>query len=199
MKQNPIPAEWIAAQPIRFILCDTTADAGQSSSCNGELTTSPTTCLSRAIDEKPEVIVVRIGKVTIPMREALVELCWALKHNTFTYAIPILVLLHAKHRRLLEKLHRAGVDFVEYGDPASVDPEKVRRIVSGDLPENRLAVQILRLCQFLNYREIDARHEMTVCGAHQNRLVLGGQRLQELCHTTDYRHCAYYLKPRVVA
>lgn len=190
--------EYGALQPPRFLLFDTEGDAKKFVSCEGERVASPLMCLSRAVDEKPEVIVVRMGKGTLLMREASVELCMALKRNVHTNSIPILVLLHSKQRKLLEKLKQAGVEFIKYCDETPLDFEKTRRIIEFFQPEDMLKFHLEKLCPFLNYRRIDARHEMTVCGAYLDRMVLGGKRLREICHTRDHHHCIYFLHPKDV-
>jgi hypothetical protein len=64
-------------------------------------------------------------------------------------------------------------------------------------PDDRLERHLPVLCSFLHYREIDAQHELTVCGAYRDRMVLGGFWLHEICETENHLHCEYYLNPRI--
>jgi len=46
--------------------------------------------------------------------------------------------------------------------------------------EDQVERQLAKLCPYLHYDALDACHEMTVCGAYLDRMVLGGQRLQKV-------------------
>jgi len=185
------------ARTLRFLLCDTTSNVGELSLPEEEWVPSPIQCLDKAIDGKPGIIVIRFGKMPIREREALVELSTALKRNIHTQKCPVLALLHSKHRKLIEDLKQAKVDYVRYIGDAGLDSTRMRGIIDGlgtdDLLERHLAI----LCPFLNYSKIDSHHEMTMCGAYLNRMVLGGRRLHEICETEDHFHCEYYLNPRL--
>lgn len=182
---------------LRFLLCDTTGNVGELSSPEYEWVPSPIQCLSRAVDAQPGITAVRIGRVPIREREALVELSAALKRNSHSRGCPVLVLLHSKHRRLIEDLNRVGVDFVKYIGEITLDSNTIRPIVEELGPDDRLERQLAVLCPFLHYRHIDSQHEMTVCGAYRDRMVLGGKRLHEICETRDHLACEYYLNPRI--
>ena len=184
-------------QPVRFLLCDATGKVGKQPSPEIESVSSPVQCLNRAVDLKPEFIVVRFGRIPIREREALVELSAALKRNRHTRMCPVLVLLHSKHRKLLEDLNRAGVDFIKYIGEITSDSTQLRRIIDGLGPDDRLQRHLEIQCRFLHYRDIDSRHEMIVCGAYRDRMVLGGRWLHEICETENHRHCEYYLNPKV--
>ena len=182
---------------LRFLICDTTGNVDELLSPDEECVLSPIQCLDKAIDEKPGIIVIRFGKMPIREREALMELSAALKRNIHTQRCPVLALLHSKHRKLIEDLKQAKVDYVRYIGDAGLDSTRMRGIIDGlgtdDLLERHLAI----LCPFLNYSKIDSRREMTMCGAYLNRMVLGGYRLNEICETENHIHCEYYLNPRV--
>lgn len=184
------------ARALRFLLCDTTGNVGEMSSPAEEWVSSPIQCLDKAVDEKPGIIVIRFGKMTIRERDSLVELSAALKRNSYTRTRSILALLHSKHRKLIEDLNQAKVDYVRYVGDAVLDSARIREIIGGlgtdDLIERHLTI----LCHFLHYSKIDSRHEMTVCGAYLDRMVLGGRRLHEICETENHFHCEYYLNPR---
>jgi hypothetical protein len=76
-----------------------------------------------------------------------------------------------------------------------LESTQLQGIIEGLGPDDCLARHLAILCPFLYYREIDSQHEMTVCGAYLDRMVLGGRRLRELCQTEDHLHCEYFLNP----
>jgi len=185
------------ARALRFLLCDTTGNVGELSLREEEWVPSPIQCLDKAVDGKPEIIVVRFGKIPIREREALVELSSALKRNSHTQKCLVLALLHSKHRNLIEDLKQAKVDYVRYVGDAKLDSTQVREIIDGLGPDDRLERHLAVVCPFLHYSKIDSQHEMTACGAYLDRMILGGRRLHEICETEDHHHCGYYLNPRV--
>ena len=185
-----------AIQGPRFLLCDTTGKAGEPASSDEAYAVSPIQCLNKAVDLNPEIIVVRFNDMPIREREALVELSAALKRNRHTRNRSVLALLHSKHRKLLEDLNRAGVDFVKFIGQTALDSNRMRKIIDALGPDDRVQRQLEIVCPFLHYSKIDSSHEMAVCGAYLDRLVLGSRRLQELCETLDHLHCEYYQKPR---
>jgi hypothetical protein len=185
-----------ALQYPRFLLCDTTGNFGEPSSSDEAYAVSPIQCLNKAVDLNPELIVVRFNDMRIRERESLVELCAALKRNRHTRNRSVLALLHSKHRKLIEDLNRAGVNFVKFIGQTYLDSNRMRKIIDALGPDDRVGRQLEIVCPFLHYSKIDSKHEMTVCGAYLDRLVLGGRRLRELCGTVDHLHCEYYQKPR---
>jgi hypothetical protein len=134
----------------------------------------------------------------MPIRErnTLVELSAALKRNSHTRKCPVLVLLHSRHRKLLEDLNRAGVDFAKYIEEIILDSNQMQKIIDGLGPDDRLERHLAVVCPFLHYSEIDSLNELTVCGAYLDRMVLGGRWLHEICETENHLHCEYYLNPR---
>jgi hypothetical protein len=180
---------------LRFLLCDTTGNV-ELSSPDGQWVSSPIQCLDKAVDRRPRIIVIRFGRMAIREREALVELSGVLKRNSHTRSCPVLALLHSKHRKLMEDLERAKVDHIRYVGDTRLDSIQVREIIEGLGPEDRLERHLEIVCPFLHYSKIDSQHEMAVCGAYLDRMVLGGRRLHELCETDDHLHCEYYLSPR---
>ena len=185
------------AGSIGFLLCNTTGNVGELWSPEAEWVSSPIQCLEKAIDKKPGIIVIRFGKMPIREREALVELSAALKRNIHTQKCPVLALLHSKNRKLIEDLKQANVDYVRYIGNAELDSTRVRNIIDGLGTEDRLEKHLAILCPFLNYSKIDARHEITMCRAYLNRMVLGGHRRHDICETEVHFHCEYYLNPRL--
>ncbi len=183
--------------PFRLLLCDTSGDVSESSAPDQEWIPTAIQCLDKAVEGKPEIIVVRVGRVPLAEREALLELCAVLKGNSHTRTCPILALLPSKHRKVLEDLWRVGVDFARFIGDAALDPLRIRDIIKELGPDDRLERHLAVLCPFLHYDVIDSEHEMTVCGAYLDRMVLGGRRLHEICETEDHLHCEYYLNPRL--
>jgi hypothetical protein len=199
IKQDLSTIENRQAQGFRFLLCDTTSNLDEQSSFGEEWVASPIQCLDKAVDGRPGIIVIRFGNMPIREREALVELCAALKRNSHTRQCPVLALLHSKHRKLIEELEQAKVDYIRYLGGDKLDSTRLKDIIDGLGPNDRLERHLARICPFLHYRKIDAQHEMTVCGACRDRMVIGGRWLHEICHTRDHLHCEYYLNPRLKA
>ncbi len=181
---------------VRFLLCDTAGNV-ELTTPEGEWVRSPIQCLDKAVDESPGIIAVRFTEMPILEREALVELCAALKRNSHTHQTPVLVLIHAKHRKLLEDLEQAGVDFIQFIGETTLNSSRMIEIIDGLGTDDRVERQLTMLCPYLHYDAIDACHEMTVCGAYLDRMVLGGRWLHELCETEDHLHCEYFLNPRL--
>jgi hypothetical protein len=181
---------------LRFLLCDTTGNVERSSP-EGQWVPSPIRCLDKAVDEKPGIIVIRFGQMPIKEREVLVELCNALKRNSHTQQYPVLALLHSKNRKLIEDLDRAKVDYARNIGEIALNSKQMREIIQKLGPNDRLDHHLEALCPYLRYSEIDSRHEMAVCGAYLDRMVLGGRWLHEVCETENHRHCEYYLNPRI--
>lgn len=157
---------------------------------------SPVQCLDRAITDHPDVIVVRFGDIRLRERDALVELCGVLKQNHYTKGIRIVALLCSKHRVVIERLGNAGVDYVKFLEKVKPSQASIDITTNEPEPTDLLNFQFEMLCPYLHYSKMDSRHEMTVCGAYLDRMVLGGQRLHELCETQGHLHCEYFLNPR---
>ncbi len=183
-------------QGLRYLMCDTWGQIEPELE-GGEWVRSPIRCLDRAVEGKPDIIVVRFWQIPIREREALVDLCATLKRNSYTRKTPVLALLHAKHRGLMEALERAGVDFARFFGERSLNSGQMIEIIDGVSAEDRVKRQLTMLCPYLHYDAIDESREMIVCGAYLDRMVLGGNWLHEVCETGEHLHCPYYLKPRV--
>ena len=190
------PMDANPARRLRFLLCDTAGKVRGFSSSDEAWVSSPIQCLDKAVDGKPELVVIRIGDMPIRERDTLVELSAALKRNRHTRSCPVLALLHSRHRKLLEDLNRAGVAFVKFIGDSALDSDQMRQIIDALGPCNRLEPVLEAICPFVHYCQIDSKHEMASCGAYLDRMVLGGRRMHELCETIDHLHCAYFLNPR---
>ncbi len=162
-----------------------------------DLASSPVECLAKAIDDKPSIIVIHFAEPAMREREALVELCGVLKCRSFTQGTPLLALLHFRHRRLLENLSQAGVDYVKYIDETPLNSPLMNGLIESLGPNDLIERQLARVCPYLRYTPIDAEREMVVCGAYLDRLVLGRKWLRDLCEVETHQRCEYYLNPRV--
>jgi len=185
------------ARAIRFLLCDTTGNVGELWSTDEEWVASPIQCLDKAVEGNPKIIIVRFGKMPFREREALVELIAALKRNSRSRRCPVLALLYSQHRKLIEDLGQAKVDYIRYIGDGKLDSKQVQEIIRGLEPNDRLERHLVMVCSFLHYSKIDSQHEITVCGAYLDRMVLGGRRLNELCQTDAHLHCQYFQNPKV--
>jgi len=196
MQRKDISYELKAVEGIRFLLCDS-AGKSEIPSTDGQWARSPVQCLNMALDEDPGIIAVRF--VEMPMREraAQVELCAALKSNRRTQNTPLVALLHARHRGLMEDLARARVDFIKFLGETTLTSALMIEIIDALGPQDRIGHWMTVVCPCLHYKRIDPRHELTVCGGYRDRMVLGGRRLREICHTVDHLHCEYFLNARL--
>ena len=179
-----------------ILICDPRYDAKNAEYTDLDVTASPIRCLDRVTEEHPGFVVIRFTDDLIPERRVLVELCAALKRNRHSRDSRILALLSTKHRLLLEELKKAAVDYVWIEESPGLEypdlPGLINNLREKDSPEKLLSP----LCPSLHYAGIADDHEMTVCGAYLDRLVLAGDRLRKLCQTTGHKQCEYFLKPR---
>jgi len=185
-----------ARKNLRYLLCDVSGRFEPKSE-GEEWVGSTTQCLDRAVEGEPGIIVVRFGPMLIEQRDAMVELCVVLKRNTRTRKALLLALLHEKHRGLIEDLKHAGVDFVKFIAETRLSSSLMIKMIDGLGPGDRVDRQFERLCPYLHYDALDACHEMTVCGAYLDRMVLGGKWLHKICETEHHSTCKYFLNPRL--
>ncbi len=179
------------------LVCDPGgASDGRPSPGKDEWVHSAVHCLHRAVDGAHDVVVVCFGDASIGNRAALVELCAALKQNSHTRERPVLALIRARHRGLIEDLERAQVDFVCVVGEADLDPAAVRAILQEVGPDDELPRFLDTLCPLIHYCADDAEHELAVCGGYLDRLVLGGNRLRRICETREHLRCEYFLSPK---
>ena len=181
---------------LRYLLCDVSGRYEPKLE-RKEWVPSPTQCLDRAVEGKPGVIVVRFGPMPIQQRDALVDLCSVLKQNSRTRKPPLLALLHEKHRALIGDLKNAGVDFIKFIAEKPLTPFLMIKMIDRLSTEDRVDWHLTLLCPYLHYDALDACHEMTVCGAYLDRMVLGGKWLHKVCETEHHSTCKYFLNPRV--
>jgi len=183
----------------RILICDTVGKVAGVAFPDEQRVSSPIQCLSTALSSIPDFIVIHFGSASIQERTALVELAVALKQNCHTCESPVLALLKLKHRRLVEDLAGAGVNYLKIVGDVELSSKPLHDFLQnlgpGDSPLQHLRI----LCPFIHYSKTDSRHEMSVCGAYLDRMVLGGRRLRELCQTENHIHCEYYLNPRTTS
>ena len=196
MPRQIIPIDQHLERDLCFLLCDATGNF-EPSPCEAQWTFSPIQCMDQARDAALSIVVVRFGKIPIREREALVELCAALKRNSRTRASLVLALLHTKHRKLIEDLERIKVDYLRYVGDDRLNSDQIREVIQDLGPDDRLKHHLSVLCPFLNYDPIDSRRELITCEAYLDRLVPGGRRLLEICETGGYLKCEYYQNPRI--
>jgi hypothetical protein len=182
-------------QAVRYLLCDS-SERSELRSDREARVRSPIQCLDRAIDENPGIVVVHFGPMPAREREALVELCAVLKRNSHTRKTQVLALLHGKHRGILEALAGAGVDFVKTIAEKPVRAIRLIQLIDTLGRKDRVEQKLADLCPHLHYDRADAEHEITLCGAYLDRLVLGGKWLEERCETQNHLKCEYFLNPR---
>lgn len=180
----------------RLLVCDPSANVADLPSGDVQWVASPLECLSLAAEAAPALVVIRLDWKSSQAHDILVELATVLKGNRHTRDCRLLVLLPAKQRQVIEALHRAGVDFARIIGDQTLDPPGMQTLIEALGPEDRLERLLAQLCPFLHYSRIDHRHELTVCGAYLDRMVLGGDRLHETCETASHLHCEHYLQPR---
>lgn len=147
MKKNANSVKNRTAHDPQFLLCDITGNVTERISTD-DWVASPIRCLDRALDRRPKIIMIRFGKQAIRERDALVELIGVLKENSHTRDIPVLALLDSKHRRLLEDLDQAGVDFIKYIEEIALGSTQLQRIIEGLGPDDRVARHPAVLCPF---------------------------------------------------
>ncbi|MEZ7197904.1 hypothetical protein [Pseudodesulfovibrio karagichevae] len=179
----------------RYLFCD--ASDGTGTARSGLWTRSPLSCLERAIEVVPEMILIRFPEPIDPTQEIYVELCELLKRNRRTRDCAVAVLLPGKDRTLMDRLHSAGVDYAATVSGDGLDDRKVLDILDSLGEGQRVDHFRATLCPYLNSVALDESRAMTVCGAYLDRMVLGGRRLHELCETENHAGCEYYQNPRV--
>lgn len=182
---------------MKFLVCDISGEMhGRIQESNFSLVNSSVQCLNQAIIKHPNTVVVHFGNITLCERDALIELCSVLKQNQYTKGISIIALLCSKHRLVVEQLRDTGVEYVKILSRVEPSQDSVDVTTIEPEPEDQVNFQLEILCPYLHYSKIDLRHEMAVCGAYLDRMVLGGHRLHEICETKGHLHCEYYLNPR---
>ncbi|HCU70025.1 MAG TPA: hypothetical protein DGF30_12600 [Desulfomicrobium sp.] len=151
-------------------------------------------CLERTAGGRESTVAVVAGSNEQAQRFALPDLVGMLKRSVRVCRV-VAVVSH-RHRMLLESFRRNGADFVAVMNFGRLDAAGIEEAVMRLGAEDSLERQLALVCPFLNYSAINARTELTVCGAYRNRMVLGPQRLRSCCETASHAQCGQFLTPR---
>lgn len=182
---------------MKLLVCDISGEKhGMVQGPDAVLVYSPVQCLNQAIIERPDAVVIRFGDIALRERDALIELCGVLKQNQHTESIGVIALLCSKQRSVVERLMDAGAEYVRFVAKGKQPQTAIDVTTIKPEPKDQVDFQLEILCPYLHNSKIDSRHEMTVCGAYLDRMVLGGHRLHEICETQGHLQCEYYLNPR---
>lgn len=165
---------------------------------NLTLVNSPIDCLHKATENIYDLVAIFHEHRSHIEYDALVELCSALKRNIHTMHIPLLCLLPLKHRKLIEHLQDAGVEYVMFYNPRDPNLKNHIETLLVDSPEECKIGKILSdICPRINYFPMSGHKEILYCGAYRNRLVLGSYRLRHLCETSNQKSCEYFNFPKL--
>lgn len=165
---------------------------------NLTLVNSPSTCLHKATENNYDLIAISHEYRSLRERDSLIELCSMLKRNNHTLHIPLLSLFPSRHRKLLELLQDAGVEYVRFYNP--IDPgsqNHIEILLAKPSEECKIGRVLSGICPHINYFPIGQKNqEILHCGAYRNRLVLGSYRLRHLCETSNHKNCPYFKCPK---
>lgn len=154
---------------------------------------SPVTCLQKAVRNSYDLIVIFQNFRSLKARFALIKLCSKLKKNPETGQIPLLCILAVKHRGVLEQLRNVGADYARFFDQDNpISKNELAALVESPSENCRIERVLSRICHYINYFPISRHQEIMYCGAYRNRLVLGPQRLQNICETKNHKNCQYF-------
>lgn len=161
------------------------------------LVTNPIDCFHEATEHTYDLVVIFHEYKSVKERDTLIELCSTLKRNTYTMHTPFLLLLPSRHRKLLEHLRDAGVEYAVFYDPCDPNLKNHIETLLKDPPKECAIEKILAdICPYINYIPTSRHKEISYCGAYRNRLVLGSYRLRHLCEISDHKICQYFNCPR---
>jgi len=163
------------------------------------ITHNPIDCFTKALSVNPGLILIIFSARIVSMQDQVIELCSCFKDNPITKEIPILVLMEILHRDLIVKLQKARVAAIEiYRPNVSIDLRNMATRALNNEPFLNINQLLKKLCPSLNSIKIDNQRDLTVCRAYGNRMVLGGERLHEICETSNHLHCDYFLNSRLI-
>ncbi|MFH1059054.1 MAG: hypothetical protein V1797_10330 [Pseudomonadota bacterium] len=161
---------------------------------HGELLTycdSPLDFLAKVAISSPQSLVVFVEGDSLKERDAVLDFCAGLRGHPTTSNLPLVCVLHARHRRLLEQLSQAGVEKVAFRSQKAPLPVGPGLKNLGEPLEEILT----QTCPYLQHLPVDRRKEMAYCGAYRNRLVLGRDRLLDVCENPSHQSCPFFLSP----
>ena len=174
------------------LIYKTTAPADWRDQAGLWVSDDPVAFLSRATQGHASGLVVYVSGADLGQRKKAVELCEALARHPLSGPLPLVAVVSQRHRGLLASLAEAGVRWVVFR-PAGA---RLPVVPPPEHPGQSLAQVLLDICPFLNHQPVDDTHELAYCGAYLNRLVLGRDRLLELCEHPSHQACPYFLAPR---
>jgi len=164
--------------------------------CDGtivlEMTPDPLECLSSAMNKSYDKIIIDLFTLDPVRRSLLFDLCRELKNNALTRGMEVIAILAGQDRPGLDKLYRTGID------RAVPLPVKSRRPDTADLDLPKVIAdarktQDLRaqICPLIGY---EPGGGLASCGAHGNRLILGSDRLANMCCIKEHARCEFFLR-----
>ncbi len=181
-----------------ILVCQFPQAPALEGSTNGlTIARSPMACMDAAVTKKYAGILIYFAARKIKARDTLVELCSDLNNIPITCSTRKCVSLLCRNRDLLVKLKESGLEYVDVRLPTeSADPWRMWERLNALASSLRIDAHLSRLCPFLRYKPISDQNEMITCAAYRNRMVLGGQRLRDVCQAEAYLQCEFYLNPR---
>lgn len=159
---------------------------------------TPATCLKKITEKKCGYLVLFMDPGVLEERMSLVNLCSILKTNRQTCHIPVLCVLRSRHRRVLEQLKNAGVEYARFYDPgASADEALFKPALAAPSEGCKIEDRLSEICPHITYFPVRQNHEIIYCGAYRNRLVLGTHRLTQSCETPNHLNCQIFKCPKI--
>ena len=155
-------------------------------------------CMSEAASCAYDLIAVVIERDNDLSSGEFLALCGALKSDPQTCNIPVLAVLNTRNPGLLRKLDQAGADYAFFLPEESPVPsldlllETANKLDASNMP--RLILE--KVCPFIHYTGLQSGQELVSCGAYNDMLVLGKQKINGLCTTSEHRTCPYFLAPK---
>ncbi|MFZ5587705.1 MAG: hypothetical protein ACOZHQ_17430 [Thermodesulfobacteriota bacterium] len=156
---------------------------------------SPLEFMAEVAMTRPGRLVVFVEGDSLKERDAALEFCAGLRGHPATGGLPLVCVLPARHRRLLERLRQAGVDRVAFRPKEAAPPAGPGLKNLGE----PLAEVLAQTCPHLEHLPVDRRKEMAYCGAYRSRLVLGRDHLLGVCENDAHRDCPFFMSPRLVS
>lgn len=155
-------------------------------------------CMSEATLGAYDLIAVVIERDNDLSSGEFLALCGALKSNRLTCNTPVLAVLNTRNPGLLRQLDQAGADYVLFLPEESSVPsldlllETAGRLDASNMP--RLVLE--KVCPYIHYTWLQSGKELVSCGAYNDMLVLGKQKINGFCTTLEHRTCPFFLAPK---
>lgn len=181
-----------------YILCSPAEDGPRMPAAVARVR-SPLRCLRLAGEAGVRAVFVSFHGATLGERETLLDLCRHLKPGADGSGLLVVALLPEPHRDLLEWLREMRVDrvcfatvhaFAKLAARAKVDAFPWEALGGGP-PRDVLH----SVCPYLGHQATPGGHELPLCGAYANRMVIGGDRLRDYCCCPHHVRCEFYRQP----